>query len=161
MHTIFFFDLDGTTVDSSHRQGETLEDWRRLNTPENIRNDSMLPLADAMVAAIRAGLNVNILTSRVMGLEDTRWLMFRGMLPIEGTVLSRHFADTRTAGTFKLSKLLTYSQKNRIRFDDLRERSIIFDDDADVQHTLIQQGFRVVDPASYNEIQEIYASEGL
>jgi hypothetical protein len=161
MRSIFFFDLDGTTVNSSHRQGETLDDWRRMNTPENIRLDSTLPLADAMVAAIRAGLNVNILTSRVMGLEDTRWLMFRGMLPTEGTVLSRNHADERTAGTFKLSKLLSYSQKNRIRFDDLRVRSIIFDDDVDVQHTLTQQGFRVIDPASYNEIRELYASEGL
>ena len=74
MHTIFFFDLDGTVIDSSHRQGATLDDWRRMNTGANIAKDRALPLASAMVAAIRAGLDVNILTSRVMGEPDLNWL---------------------------------------------------------------------------------------
>ena len=56
LHT-FIFDLDGTTVDSSHRLGETLADWRRMNTPANIMKDKPLPLAEQLRQAIRDGLD--------------------------------------------------------------------------------------------------------
>ena len=39
----FIFDLDGTVIDSSHRQGDTLADWRRMNTVGNIMRDRLLP----------------------------------------------------------------------------------------------------------------------
>ena len=32
----FIFDLDGTVIDSSHRLGDSLDDWCRLNTADNI-----------------------------------------------------------------------------------------------------------------------------
>jgi len=154
MSTIFFFDLDGTVIDSSHRQGETLDDWRRMNTGANIAKDRALPLASAMVAAIRAGLDVNILTSRVMGEPDLNWLTLHAMLPGHGCkVISRHPTDERPAGTYKLSKLLTYSQKTRITWEDLKKRSVIFDDDRDVQETLSLQGFTVIDPITYNQLE--------
>jgi len=60
LHT-FIFDLDGTTVNSDHRLGETLADWRRMNTPANIMRDTPLPLAEQMRQAIRDGLDVVIL----------------------------------------------------------------------------------------------------
>ena len=31
---LFIFDLDDTTINSQHRQGETLADWIANNTPE-------------------------------------------------------------------------------------------------------------------------------
>ena len=54
----FIFDLDGTVIDSSHRQGDTLADWRRMNTVGNIMRDRLLPLAGKMQAAIQDGLDV-------------------------------------------------------------------------------------------------------
>ena len=55
---LFIFDLDGTVVDSSHRQGAgTLAEWRELNTPENISLDSELPYADVMRDAIQRDRN--------------------------------------------------------------------------------------------------------
>ena len=36
----YIFDLDGTVIDSTHRQGDTLDDWRRLNTARNVALDS-------------------------------------------------------------------------------------------------------------------------
>ena len=54
----FIFDLDGTVVDSSHRQGDgSLDDWRRLNTIGNIMRDGLLPLAGKMQTAIQDGLD--------------------------------------------------------------------------------------------------------
>ena len=48
---LFIFDLDGTTIDSSHRQNTlpdgslNLDAWVRNNTPEKIAADTLLPLA--------------------------------------------------------------------------------------------------------------------
>jgi len=81
MLPIFLFDLDETVIDSTHRQGETLSDWRRMNTPANVMRDSTLPLASTMIQAISEGLDVGICTSRVMGSVDRVWLRMRGMLP--------------------------------------------------------------------------------
>ena len=68
----FIFDLDGTVIDSSHRLGDSLDDWRRLNTADNIAADSCLPLFDQMLDAINDGLDVIICTSRVCPRRNMR-----------------------------------------------------------------------------------------
>jgi len=99
LHT-FIFDLDGTTV-GAHRQGETLDEWRAMNTPANIMRDSMLPLAEQMRQAILDGLDVVICTSRVMSHVDRVWLNIRGL--IAPTIISRDAGDDRHAGEYKLA----------------------------------------------------------
>ena len=151
----FIFDLDGTTVDSSHRLGETLADWRRMNTPANIMQDKPLPLAEQLRQAIRDGLDVVILTSRVMGINDKNWLHFHGLMaPL---VLSRHPSDTRPAGEYKLAKMAELAIRKRISMADLKASAVLWDDDADVQQTLRGAGFRVVDPVNYNQRNEVAA----
>jgi len=148
LHT-FIFDLDGTTVDSSHRLGDTLADWRRMNTPANIMQDKPLPLAEQMRQAIRDGLDVVILTSRVMGHADKNWLHFHGLMaPL---VLSRHPSDTRPAGEYKLAKMAELAVRRRVSFRDLADSVVMWDDDADVQQTLGNAGIRVIDPVRYNQ----------
>ena len=147
LHT-FIFDLDGTTVNSDHRLGETLADWRRMNTPANIMRDTPLPLAEQMRQAIRDGLDVVIMTSRVMGHADKNWLHFHGLMaPL---VLSRHPSDTRPAGEYKLAKMAELAIRKRISFSDLRDSVVMWDDDSDVQQTLGNAGFRVIDPVNFN-----------
>ena len=75
----FIFDLDGTVIDSSHRQGDTLADWRRMNTVGNIMRDRLLPLAGKMQTAIQDGLDVWICTSRVMGKADFAFLRMQSV----------------------------------------------------------------------------------
>ena len=152
MLPIFLFDLDETVIDSSHRQGETLDDWRRMNTPINIARDSMLPLASTMIHAIAEGLDVGICTSRVMGKADTAWLDLRGMLP--AFTLSRSIDDNRPAGEFKLAKMSELAVARRVSFDEIRRRVILWDDNADVQSTLKNAGFRVIDPVKYNQAKK-------
>ena len=155
LHT-FIFDLDGTTVDSSHRMGDgTLADWRRFNTAANIREDKPLPLAEQMRQAIRDGLDVVIMTSRVMGVADKNWLHFHGLMaPL---VLSRHPSDTRPAGEYKLAKMAELAIRKRVSFAQLRRMVTMWDDDLDVQQTLKNAGFRVIDPVNYNQ----YVSEAI
>jgi len=155
MLPIFLFDLDETVIDSTHRQGETLSDWRRMNTPANVMRDSTLPLASTMIQAISEGLDVGICTSRVMGSVDRVWLRMRGMLP--AFTLSRSIDDNRPAGEFKLAKMSELAIARRVSFDEIRRRVILWDDNADVQQTLKNAGFRVIDPVKYNQAKKVAA----
>ena len=154
LHT-FIFDLDGTTVNSDHRLGETLADWRRMNTPANIMRDTPLPLAEQMRQAIREGLDVVILTSRVLGTADRVWLAHHGLeAPL---ILSRHISDTRPAGEYKLAKMAELAVLRKMSLSDLRASAVLWDDDADVQSTLKNAGFRVIDPVQYNQRNKVAA----
>ena len=152
MRPIFLFDLDETVIDSTHRQGETLSDWRRMNTPANVMRDSTLPLASTMIRAISEGLDVGILTSRVMGKVDRVWLHMRGMLP--RTILSRDIEDLREPGAFKLAKVHHLAHLRGESFESIAKRVILWDDNKSVQNTLKAAGIRVINPVSYNQFKK-------
>ena len=78
---LFIFDLDGTTIDSSHRQNTladgtlNLADWIDNNTPEKIARDSLLPLADSWRTIDQTRHDVVIMTARVIGDADLAFLV--------------------------------------------------------------------------------------
>ena len=144
----FIFDLDGTVIDSSHRQGDTLDDWRRMNTSNNIAKDSTLPLFDQMRDAINDGQDVIICTSRVMGDDDFQWLADHGISGV--TILCRDTNDNRHAGFFKLSMLHDYAKSLGLAWGRFTRNCLMFDDDSGVQDTLKSVGLRVIDPVHYN-----------
>ena len=144
----FIFDLDGTVIDSTHRLGDTLDDWRRMNTPDNIAADGELPLFDQMLDAINDNLDVIVCTSRVMGAADFEWLQAHGVDDI--TILCRANGDERNCGFFKLSLLHDYAKSLGMTWARFRRTSIMFDDSTDVQNTLRSVGLRVIDPVNYN-----------
>ena len=76
---LFIFDLDDTTINSQHRQGETLADWIALNTPENVARDSLLPLADSWKTIDQSRDDVVIMTSRVIADADLAFLAGAGL----------------------------------------------------------------------------------
>ena len=145
----FIFDLDGTVINSSHRQGDgSLDYWRAHNTPSNIAADSCLPLFDQMLDAINDNLDVIICTSRVMGTYDFQWLQANGVDGV--TILCRANGDERNCGFFKLSLLHDYAKSLGMTWARFRRTSIMFDDSLDVQNTLKSVGLRVIDPVNYN-----------
>ena len=144
----FIFDLDGTVIDSTHRQGDTLDDWRRMNTARNVALDSPLPLLDQMRDAIADNLDVIVCTSRVMNGRDFRWLDDHGIRGID--VLCRAPSDNRTCGFFKLQLLHNYARSIGYTWARFAQTSIMFDDDNGVQNTLRSVGLRVIDPVNYN-----------
>ena len=144
----YIFDLDGTVIDSSHRLGDSLDDWRRLNTADNIALDSCLPLFDQMLDAINDGLDVIICTSRVMGKYDFQWLQANGVDGV--TILCRDANDDRHCGFFKLALLHDYANSLGMTWARFRRTSIMFDDSGEVQNTLRSAGLRVIDPVNYN-----------
>ena len=144
----FIFDLDGTVIDSSHRLGDSLDDWRRLNTPKNVALDSPLPLLDQMRDAIADDLDVIVCTSRVMAGRDFRWLDDHGIRGV--TILCRDVDDDRLCGFFKLHLLKDYADSIGYTWARFCQTSIMFDDSIDVQNTLRSVGLRVIDPVNYN-----------
>ena len=148
----FFFDLDGTVIDSTHRQGDTLDDWRRMNTVGNIMRDRLLPLAGKMQTAIQDGLDVWVCTSRVMGKADFAFLRMQSLLPNGGPVIHRiSDADDRDCGTLKLAKLQGMAASMGVSWARFANDSIMFDDSIVVQDTMRNAGLRVVDPVQYNQ----------
>ena len=155
MRPIFIFDLDDTTVDSTHRQrlnsdgSIDLGFWRRMNTPANILRDVELPLAQSMRDAIARGLDVVIMTSRVMTHADRVWLNQRGLLaPV---ILSRDVNDDRSTGPYKLAKMADLAMMRDATLEQLAKRVIMWDDCKNVQLTLKNAGFRVIDPVKFNQ----------
>ena len=144
----YIFDLDGTVIDSSHRLGDSLDDWRRMNTPANVAKDSPLPLLDQMRDAIADDLDVIVCTSRVMAGRDFRWLDDHGIRGV--TILCRDVDDDRLCGFFKLHLLKDYADSIGYTWARFRKTSIMFDDSIDVQNTLRSVGLRVIDPVNYN-----------
>ena len=145
----FIFDLDGTVIDSTHRQGDgSLDDWHRLNTAKNVALDSPLPLLDQMRDAIADDLDVIVCTSRVMAGRDFRWLDDHGIRGID--VLCRAPSDNRTCGFFKLQLLHNYARSIGYTWARFAQTSLMFDDDKGVQDTLRSVGLRVIDPVNYN-----------
>ena len=76
---LFIFDLDDTTINSQHRQGETLADWIANNTPENVAKDSLLPLAHSWRTIDQSRDIVVIMTSRVIADADLAFLARSGL----------------------------------------------------------------------------------
>ena len=144
----FIFDLDGTVIDSSHRLGDSLDDWRRMNTPANVAKDQPLPLLDQMRDAIADDLDVIVCTSRVMAGRDFRWLDDHGIRGV--TILCRDVDDDRLCGFFKLHLLKDYADSIGYTWARFCQTSIMFDDSIDVQNTLRSVGLRVIDPVNYN-----------
>ena len=144
----YIFDLDGTVIDSSHRLGDSLDDWRRMNTPANVAKDQPLPLLDQMRDAIDDDLDVIICTSRVMAGRDFRWLDDHGIRGV--TILCRDVSDDRLCGFFKLALLKDYADSIGYTWARFCRTSIMFDDSIDVQNTLRSVGLRVIDPVNYN-----------
>lgn len=145
----FIFDLDGTVIDSTHRQGDgSLDDWRRLDTAKNVALDSPLPLLDQMRDAIADDLDVIVCTSRVMAGRDFRWLDDHGIRGID--ILCRAPSDNRTCGFFKLQLLNNYARSIGYTWARFAQTSLMFDDDSGVQDTLRSAGLRVIDPVNYN-----------
>ena len=145
----FIFDLDGTVIDSTHRQGDgSLDDWRRMDTAKNVALDSPLPLLDQMRDAIADDLAVIVCTSRVMSGRDFRWLDDHGIRGID--ILCRAPSDNRTCGFFKLQLLHNYARSIGYTWARFAQTSLMFDDDKGVQDTLRSVGLRVIDPLHYN-----------
>jgi len=130
---IFIFDLDGTTIDSSHRQGETLDDWFRLNTEENVMKDKPLLLAKAIRELAKASFHVLICTSRTLSSWDYDYLYNRIYVPDSVKIIDR--GNSKMESHRLKKKQLSYLQNfkhfkhaNKFLIDDSEPNRISFEE---------------------------------
>lgn len=156
MKPILFFDLDGTLIDSSHRQltlpngSLDLSHWRKNCTRDKIQRDKLLPLKTLYYSLQRVKTAALVIcTARVITEHDLEYL-FQHRLMCDG-LLSRGSNDNRPDSKLKKALILKYCARNNIPTRWLKNCAI-YDDNASVRHTLAESfGIETVDPVPLNK----------
>ena len=152
---LFIFDLDGTTIDSSHRQNTlpdgslNLDAWVRNNTPEKIARDSLLPMAESWKTINRQNNQIVIMTARVLGAADFKFLDDNRLG--YDYIYSRTFGDTTPDDILKKRMILKMASHMRKSLAWVRSNAYMFDDNKSVRQCLTGFGIRCYNPTNYNE----------
>lgn len=148
------FDLDGTVIDSTHRQA-TLADgsldlahWFENNTPDKIMGDSLLPLAASMRAIMAAGHKVIICTARAIQNADKLFLALNGLA--YDALLHREQGNMESDASLKIRLLETYFIGQG--FDNAAQaKAIMFDDNLKVIDAMRSIGIHCYDATKINQ----------
>lgn len=147
---ISIFDLDGTCVDSSHRQA-TLADgtlnlaaWFANATPEKIAQDKLLPLAKEISKRKDKGDYVIICTARNMSSADYEFLKKNNM--VAHKIISRPVGNMEADGSLKAKQLSSFLSLRQFK----RASKVMFDDAQSVRSAIRKIGIAVLDPAKLN-----------
>lgn len=152
---IVIFDLDGTTIDSSHRQATKsdgtldLAHWFDNATPEKIFQDKLLPLSQQMHKRCKAGDYVIVCTARAMQFADFEFLMDNGLCVDK--IISRPHGDMTPDAELKRKQLSSLFNLKQFK----NKNKVMFDDAASVRSTLRKIGITVIHP---DKIQERVAA---
>jgi len=151
MRNVTIFDLDGTCINSEHRQA-TLPDgtlnlahWLENATPEKIFGDTLLPLAQEVNKRHKKGDFTIVCTARTMQEADFEFLMNEGINP--DLILYRKVGDNRADGELKSIQLRRLFNLRQFK----NANKVMFDDAASVRSTLRKLGIAVIHPRKYNE----------
>jgi beta-phosphoglucomutase-like phosphatase (HAD superfamily) len=143
---ISIFDLDGTIIDSSHRQA-TLPDgtlnlaaWIENSTAEKIFADTVLPLAQQVRKRQKRGDYVMVCTARNMSDADFEFLMDNGINPDK--IISRPNGNNTPDGELKAKQLKSFLSLKQFQ----KASKVMFDDAASVRSSLRKIGIAVIDP---------------
>jgi polyphosphate kinase len=150
MKCVTIFDLDGTCIDSSHRQA-TLADgtlnlalWIKNATPEKIANDSLLPLSKEIRNRKAKGDYVVICTARNMSDADVEFLKENDMMPHK--IISRPRGNMEGDAVLKAKQLRSLFSLKQFA----NAAKIMFDDAASVRGALRKLDIAVLHPSRYN-----------
>ena len=148
---ISIFDLDGTIIDSSHRQATlpdgtlNLEHWFENATAEKIFDDTVLPLATQVRKRQKAGDYVMVCTARNMQDADFEFLQNEGICPDK--IISRPSGNTEADGVLKAKQLNSFLSLKQFA----NANKVMFDDAASVRSTLRKIGIAVINPEKIAE----------
>ena len=155
---LFIFDLDGTTIDSSHRQNTlpdgslNLDAWVRNNTPEKIAKDSLLPMAESWKTINRQNHQIVIMTARVIGAADLKFLADNGLG--YDRIYSRAFGDTTPDDILKKRMISRLAVDFKKSLAWIRSNAYMFDDNKNVRKCLTGFGINCYNPTNYNEVRK-------
>ena len=148
------FDLDGTVIDSTHRQNTlpdgslNLEHWMENNTHEKIMADSLLPLAQQMRNIKKAGHTVIICTARSPHPSNHIFLEEQGLA--HDVFLSRGNNDNRGDAQLKIDLLEDYFKSEGFTCA-AEANAIMFDDNLKVISAMLSIGITCFNATKQNE----------
>ena len=148
---ISIFDLDGTTIDSSHRQvtdskgNLDLSKWFQNATPSKIFADKVLPLASQIRRRNKKGDYTIVHTARNMSFADYEFLMENGICPDK--IISRPKGNMIADGVLKRKQLSSLFNLKPFR----KANKVMFDDNKEVKTEVSKIGVQVFNPNKLNE----------
>jgi hypothetical protein len=148
------FDLDGTVIDSTHRQATKadgsldLDHWFANNTADKIMADSLLPLADSMRAVMAAGHKVVVCTARAIQPADKLFLAVNRLA--YDALLHREIGNMESDSSLKIRLLETYfiSEGFNCAAD---AKAIMFDDNLKVIDAMLSIGIKCYNATHVNK----------
>ena len=148
---ISIFDLDGTTIDSSHRQvtdskgNLDLAKWFENSTPSKIFADKVLPLASQIRRRNKKGDYTIVHTARNMSFADYEFLMENGICPDK--IISRPIGNNTADGVLKRKQLSSLFNLKPFK----KANKVMFDDNKEVKAEVSKIGVQVFNPNKLNE----------
>lgn len=149
------YDLDGTLIDSSHRQltlpdgSLDLDHWREHSTPEKVFNDSLLPLVSLFKKHNRLHTTL-FCTARVLSDADYDFLMHHGLMA--DYTLSRPGGCRTPDAVLKEIQLRLFAHDRGITWADFCSDAIMYDDNRNVLSHMMQNGLKVQDAVRLNRV---------
>jgi len=156
MKTIAIFDLDGTVIDSSHRQlakpdgSLDLAHWVENSTREKVMQDSLLPFASEMRDAMRNGQRVIVCTARVMSAADLEFMLHNSLY--YHAMLSRPEGCKLGDADLKEFLLRSYAQSIGMSFAQFANDSEMFDDNISVINRVRSLGIACYNAQTLNTL---------
>ena len=134
MKNVVIFDLDETVIDSRHRTPNNpdgtlnLSAYLKLQTPENIAKDTLLPLANVMKQRKAKGDYIIVLTARGMSDADYKYLADNGLeynkILSRNNITQKHYnlkdGEYKALHIKKFLNLKQFKNANVIMFDDAK-----------------------------------------
>ena len=148
---ISIFDLDGTTIDSSHRQvtlpngNLDIANWLENSTPSKIYADKVLPLSLQIRRRQKKGDYTIVHTARNMTYADYEFLMENGICPDK--IISRPKGNMVADGVLKRKQLSSLFNLKPFK----QARKVMFDDNLEVKKEVSKIGVQVFNPTKLNE----------
>ena len=152
---LYIFDLDGTVIDSSHRQNTRpdgsldLAHWVENNTVEKILADSLLPLADKMRSVRSVKDTVAVITARVIQDADLAFLK-RNDLKFD-FLYSRAEGNRTPDDLLKRRAILKLARKLQRSMHWMRKNVVFFDDNLAVLDIMASMGIKTINATLANE----------
>jgi phosphoglycolate phosphatase-like HAD superfamily hydrolase len=148
------FDLDGTVIDSTHRQATKadgsldLDHWFENNTQDKIMRDSLLPLANSMRALMATGHKIVICTARAIQPADKLFLAINRLA--YDALLHREIGNMEGDASLKVRLLEEYFIAEG--FDNAAQaKPIMFDDNLKVIEAMLSIGIKCYDATKVNK----------
>lgn len=141
------FDLDGTLIDSSHRQltkpnGDLdLDHWIENCTRKKVLRDSLLPMIDVYHRERAANNFIMFCTARVLGSPDHEFFASNGLLADH--IISRPNGCTTNDALLKEIQLRMFAHERGITWRDFCSNAIMYDDNQNVISHMSQNGLTV------------------